>query len=198
MSKEEIRHLFEFGNEEATDMLNHSQENVASSSQVKNMSLPYSSSTSPSDKIMESLLRKHSSWIASYHEHETLLQENEAERLTKEEQDKAWKSFQQSLEWEEVYRTTTFDDHERKPVTQKAAPSASTAPQLTKLTSKSRPCHQRKCNNLAHMLTLRSQNIKSGQSTTCGECSQEISWENLNRDVKSRFLSKEMNLSRRG
>ena len=126
------------------------------------------------------------SWIARYHEHETLLQENEAERLTKEEQEMAWQSFQRSLEWEEVYRTTTVDNSERKLAAQNVAPPLNSAPQQTKASSRSRSGHQRKCNNLAHMLTLRSQNIKSGDSTTCGECLQEISWENLNRDVRSR------------
>lgn len=130
------------------------------------------------------------SWITSYHEHETLLQENEAEKLTKEEQEMAWLSFQRSLEWAEVCRTTAaVENSERKPVAQSVAPPGAgiSAPQPTKASSRSRSGgHQRKCNNLAHMLTLRSRNIKSGETTICGECLQEISWENLNRDVKSK------------
>ncbi|KAJ8544120.1 hypothetical protein K7X08_028631 [Anisodus acutangulus] len=35
----------------------------------------------------------------------------------------------------------------------------------------------RKCTNLSHLLTLRSQGTKWGCSTVCGECAQEISWE---------------------
>lgn len=39
----------------------------------------------------------------------------------------------------------------------------------------------RPCTNLSHLLTLRSQGIKMGCSTVCGECAREISWEELNR-----------------
>ncbi|KAJ1409363.1 Transcriptional regulator ATRX [Sesbania bispinosa] len=39
-----------------------------------------------------------------YHEHESLLQENEEEKLSKEEQDMAWEVYRKSLEWEEVQR----------------------------------------------------------------------------------------------
>lgn len=45
-----------------------------------------------------------SRWIANYHEHESLLQENEDERLSKEEQDMAWEMYRRSIEWEEVHR----------------------------------------------------------------------------------------------
>ena len=37
-------------------------------------------------------------WIANYHEHETLLQENEDEKLSKEGQDMAWEVYQKTLE----------------------------------------------------------------------------------------------------
>lgn len=149
-------------------------------------------------------------WIANYHEHETLLQENEAERLTKEEQDMAWLNFQRSMEWEEVHRTV-FDDPERRPVmhdfpTDNTAPQQSKASstskshqvsndglaensvpsQQAKSSSKGRQINPRKCSNLAHLLTLRSQGTKAGSSTVCKECSQEISWENLNRDGRSK------------
>lgn len=124
------------------------------------------------------------SWIANYHEHETLLQENEAERLSKEEQDMAWQTYRRSLEWEEVHRTT-LDDGDR--VANSNTPPEIIVSQQTKGSSRSRPVKQRKCTNLAHLLTLRSQGIKPGFSTVCGECSQEISWENLNRDGRSRW-----------
>lgn len=62
MSKEEMRHLFEFGGEESAEMLDQSRE-VVSSSQVKSAPLPVSSSAGPSDKIMESLLSNHSRYV---------------------------------------------------------------------------------------------------------------------------------------
>lgn len=176
MSKEDVRHIFEFGTEENADMLGKNQENIASSSQVRSASAPFSgSSNTPSDIIMQNLLKNHSSWITSYHEHETLLQENEAERLTKEEQDMAWQCFQKSKENGEAIKMT------KMPSTR---PNDKNAPKQTKASSKNKAVHPRKCNNLGHMLTLRSQNIKAGGSIVCKECLQEISWENLNRDTK--------------
>jgi len=47
--------------------------------------------------------------------------------------------------------------------------------------------NQKKCNNLTHLLTLRSNGTKAGCTTTCKECGQEISWETLNRDGRSRW-----------
>lgn len=194
MSKEEMLHLFDFGDDENTEILEESQENPTVPSQdgsCETGCLPMQKSLPPpnaiSDKFMESLVSRHyPRWIANYHEHESLLQENEAERLSKEEQDLAWQSFQQSLEWEEV-RRVTYDDPlpvERK--TNVSFPSESNASQQSKANSRNRSSHQRKCTNLAHLLTLRSRGTKSGSTTICGECSQEISWENLNRDGKSR------------
>lgn len=204
MSKEEILHLFDFGDDENSDMLEQKQENRVLFGQDKTReigcswgqkSLPLSHGASCSDKIMESVVSRHyPRWIANYHEHETLLQENEAERLSKEEQDIAWQTYQRSLEWEEVHKTV-FDDSEKKfaaddpvkkiVVADNILPENS-VPQQTKGSSRNRPVNQRKCTNLAHLLTLRSQGTKSGCSTVCRECSQEISWENLNRDGKSR------------
>ena len=43
----------------------------------------------------------------NFHEHETLLQENEEEKLTKEEQDSAWEVFRRSMEWQQVQRVPT-------------------------------------------------------------------------------------------
>ncbi|KAK6136328.1 hypothetical protein DH2020_029949 [Rehmannia glutinosa] len=113
MSKEEILHLFDFGDDENSDILG--QENGVAAEpnttgHVGNLlkqkpSLPHGSSSA--DKMIESLIsRHHPSWIANYHEHETLLQENEDEKLSKEEQDLAWEVYQKTLEWEEIRRVS--------------------------------------------------------------------------------------------
>ncbi|KAH0433769.1 hypothetical protein IEQ34_026952 [Dendrobium chrysotoxum] len=198
MSKEEILHLFEFGDEENLDMHDDSQGKLVLLNQAKlkfSQQNSLSGASHASDQIMESLLSRHlPRWIANYHEHETLLQENEEERLSKEEQEMAWVSYQRSLEWEEVHKVTCDDNIERKPSTAQVetcpAPPAAAAPpppQQTKGSSRShQPALQRKCSNLDHLLTLRSKGIKSGSSTGCEKCSQEISWENLNRDGKTK------------
>ena len=120
-------------------------------------------------------------WISNYHEHETLLQENEEEKLSKEEQDMAWEVFRKTIEWEEVQRVAADEStSERKPA---AIPNV--APPAPEKSSVMQPrgimrSHlvMRKCTNLSHKLTLRSQGTKAGCSTVCGECAQEISWEN--------------------
>ncbi|KAJ0967213.1 hypothetical protein J5N97_024130 [Dioscorea zingiberensis] len=196
MSKEEMLHLFDFGDDENNEMLEERQENPAPSNQESSCEagcLPVQKSLPPqsasSDKFMESIVSRHyPRWIANYHEHESLLQENEAERLSKEEQDMAWQNFQQSLEWEEVRRVTYDDPSPPERKVNASIPSESNASQQSKGSSRNRSAHQRKCTNLAHLLTLRSRGTKSGSTTVCGECSQEISWENLNRDGKSRYF----------
>nr|CAB3494524.1 unnamed protein product [Digitaria exilis] len=120
-------------------------------------------------------------WIAGYHEHEALLQENDEDRLTKEEQDMAlseWEALRRA--GRDPYRKSNMtavptDPNLVRPV--KAA-SRSRQPQQPKVNSN----NQKKCNNLAHLLTLRSHGTKAGCTTTCNECGQEISWETLNRD----------------
>ncbi|XP_012089374.1 protein CHROMATIN REMODELING 20 isoform X2 [Jatropha curcas] len=214
ISREEMLHLFEFGDDENTDPQIELGQEVRQTDD-QNMScqvgtslkqnLPLSHGSCSSDKLMERLLGKHHPrWIANYHEHETLLQENEEEKLTKEEQDMAWEVYRKSLEWEEVQRVSldesTFD---RRPPMPNAVPSvpdpgnlptSSMAAPPTPETScsivasskgilRSRTVH-RKCTNLSHLLTLRSQGTKVGCTTVCGECAQEISWEDLNRDGK--------------
>ncbi|XXG90588.1 hypothetical protein AAC387_Pa12g2318 [Persea americana] len=195
MSKEEILHLFDFGDDDNADaVLDQSQESKVPSNQemtgklgaLKQKSFPLSRGSCSSDKFMDSLLSRHyPRWIANYHEHETLLQENEEERLSKEEQDMAWETFRRSLEWEEVQRVS-IDETATEPM-----PASSTVGVVednltqTKSSLRSRTV-QRKCTNLAHLLTLRSQGTKPGSSTICGECAQVISWENLNRDGKMR------------
>ncbi|KAJ4777566.1 DNA repair and recombination protein RAD54 [Rhynchospora pubera] len=230
MSKEEMLHLFDFGDEE---LLEQSKHLIASSSHdiagqagplKQNKSIATHGSGS-SDGIMLNLLNRHQPcWIVNYHEHETLLQENEAEKLTKEEQEMAWLNYQRSLEWEEVHRTAVYEDYntERKQTTTSSTSAATVAannnsnsllgpesnshaaPQVkssrlsnsqphqpkTGLANTSNPKNrvatQRKCSNLAHLLMLRSCATKAGCSTTCTDCGQEISWETLNRDGRTR------------
>ncbi|KAL5138893.1 Transcriptional regulator ATRX [Glycine soja] len=188
ISKEEMLHLFEFGDDDNPETLvdlsqdNEHQDNPILVGHSLKHTAPHSNGTSYSDKLMESLLSKHHPrWIANYHEHESLLQENEEEKLSKEEQDMAWEVYQKSLEWEEVQRVPLGESimPEQKPempiaMPQNVSESCSILP--TKL---SRRFTIRKCTNLAHMLTLRSQGTKFGCSTVCGECAQEIRWEDL-------------------
>ncbi|KAG6737428.1 hypothetical protein POTOM_058949 [Populus tomentosa] len=212
MSREEMLHLFEFGDDEKSDTLNdigqeyrHADTRNVTCQTVNSLkeNIPCSHGSCSSDKIMESLLDKHRQrWIFDYHEHETLLQENEEERLTKEEQDMAWEVYKRSLEWEEVQRVSLDDStFERKPQMSNGASSAldtssipvpSMAPPASEASNvapsksilRSRVV-QRKCTNLSHLLTLRSQGTKAGCTTVCGECAQEISWEDLNREGKA-------------
>lgn len=183
ISKEEMLHLFEFGDEELLDQSGNDS-TIIDHIKVgtEKLSLPVSSETTelPMDGIMLNLLSDHPRWIAGYHEHEVLLQENEEERLTKEEQDMAWSSFKQSQQFDAVPRKGAHDP-ERKP-TETIVP-------LPKVTSRSRQLqqpksnsnNQKKCTNLTHLLTLRSHGTKAGCTTSCNDCGQDISWETLNR-----------------
>ncbi|XP_020547373.1 protein CHROMATIN REMODELING 20-like, partial [Sesamum indicum] len=105
MSKEEILHLFEFGDDEKADVmdeLGQEQEVVAkpNTGNLLKPELPHPQGTS-SDNLFEMLIsRHHLSWISNYHEHDTLLQENEDEKLSKEEQDLAWELYLRTLKWE--------------------------------------------------------------------------------------------------
>lgn len=119
------------------------------------------------------------------------MQENEEEKLSKEEQDMAWEVYQKTLEWEEVQRVPLGESaSEQKPAV--ASDLAAPAPvteifQLPQRKGIFRSCivQQRKCTPLAHILTLRSQGTKNGCSTICGECGREISWEDLRKDNKT-------------
>ncbi|KAI4338620.1 hypothetical protein MLD38_023656 [Melastoma candidum] len=124
ISKEEMLHLFDFGDDDNTEVLNDlCRENGAankpgpshhSGSLAKKKSPP--SVSCSSDKLMESLASKHyPRWITNYHEHETLLQENEEENPSKEEQDMAWEVDQKSLQWEEVPRAPVNETAPEKP-----------------------------------------------------------------------------------
>lgn len=180
ISKEEMLHLFEFGDDELLDqsgsdstIINHTKVGM------EKLSLPISSETTelPVDGIMLNLLSDHPRWIAGYHEHEVLLQENEEERLTKEEQDMAWSSFKQSQQLDAVPRKAAHDP-ERKP-TETIVPPPKRSRQSQQ--PKSNSNNQKKCSNLNHLLTLRSHGTKAGCTTSCKECGQDISWETLNR-----------------
>jgi transcriptional regulator ATRX len=120
-------------------------------------------------------------WIAGYHEHEALLQENEEERLTKEEQDMAlseWEALRKGVHDPERKSNMTAVPADPIVVRPVKAASRSGQPQKHKANSN----NQKKCNNLSHMLTLRSRGTKAGCTITCNECGQEICWETLNRD----------------
>ncbi|PSR98829.1 Protein CHROMATIN REMODELING like [Actinidia chinensis var. chinensis] len=199
ISKEEMLHLFEFGDDENPDSLPELvQENGHTIKQsmtgqagvLLKQKLPLPHGSFSSDKFMESILgRHHPRWIAHYHEHETLLQENEDEKLSKEEQDMAWEVYQRTLEWEEVQRFPLDESAvEQKPAIPNVPPPRPVPDSSDKLKeSKGILRHrlvQRKCTNLSHLLTLRSQGTKVGCSTVCGECAQDISWEDLNRDKR--------------
>ncbi|KAE9611986.1 putative DNA helicase chromatin remodeling SNF2 family [Lupinus albus] len=184
ISKEEMLHLFEFGDDENPETLVElSEEN----GHTLKHTVSHSNGSSNSDKLMESLLSKHHPrWIANYHEHETLLQENEDEKLSKEEQDMAWEVYRKSLqsEWEEVQRVPLAESVPvQKPEIPKTEPFVVSDP-LTIVKNKLRNrFFTRKCTKLVHILTLRSQSIKRGCCTICGECAQEIRWEEvLNKD----------------
>ncbi|KAI3776396.1 hypothetical protein L1987_46177 [Smallanthus sonchifolius] len=204
ISKEEMLHLFAFGDDENVntsskmDQVSSNLTAAQSNSEAGNSSKqkgPLPHTIVSSDKFMEALLKKHHPrWIANYHEHESLLQENEDEKLSKEEQDMAWEVYRRTLEWEEVQRNPTDGPgpgpgltsipkptvngaSEVKPTIQHE-PTSKKPPVVTRVCSRNRFV-LRKCTNLAHMLTLRSQGVKSGCTTICGECSQEICWNGL-------------------
>ncbi|KAL2249210.1 UNVERIFIED_CONTAM: Protein CHROMATIN REMODELING 20 [Sesamum indicum] len=210
MSKEEILHLFEFGDDEKADVmdeLGQEQEVVAkpNTGNLLKPELPHPQGTS-SDNLFEMLIsRHHLSWISNYHEHDTLLQENEDEKLSKEEQDLAWELYLRTLKWEEskrVHPDETILDQPKISVDASASRQqhrlvATTAvnqkpvPPVPESDALARASHhhqnhfvQRKCTNLSHLLTLRSQGTKMGCSTICGECAQEIRWEDNGKLVK--------------
>lgn len=97
----------------------------------------------------------------------------------------AWEVYRKTFEWEEVQRVPLSET-----ATEQNQPGSKDAPEEPDTSSFRRSnirnrVVSRKCTNLAHMLTLRSQGTKSGCSTVCGECAQEISWETLNRDGRT-------------
>ncbi|KAK6137734.1 hypothetical protein DH2020_028518 [Rehmannia glutinosa] len=149
MSKEEMLHLFDFGDDEIADIvheLGRDQEFVAK----QNITGPVGNS---SDKLIQSLISRHH---PSYHEHETLLQENEDEKLSKEEQDLAWEVYRKSSTQTSVAKSVV----DRKPVL-----STVETPESDDALARAKHRHQnhfvlRKCTNLSHLLTLRSQGTK--------------------------------------
>ncbi|WZZ83809.1 hypothetical protein YC2023_104381 [Brassica napus] len=149
ISKEEMLHLFEF--DEAEDSQNTSQKVGCCS-----------------DKMMENLLQRHN---PNLHEHETLLKENEEEKLTKEEKDKAWEVYRRAFEWEGVQRVA--------PELQKPLPSPQTVPpRLPKRFNRSRFVIPN-CTRTAHQRTFIAQGRKVDSSTVCGECGLVLTWEDV-------------------
>ncbi|MCD7462190.1 hypothetical protein HAX54_047953 [Datura stramonium] len=207
ISKEEMLHLFEFGDDDGCDIPLELKEVREQSSEANTnidvgsgpkQKLAFPNGCSSSDKLMQTLIdRHHPRWIANYHEHESLLQENEDEKLSKEEQEMAWEVYRRSIEWEErrvspdepvveQHVSTTELLSKQKPVVCSGTALLPEDSNLVFSVGSSR-CRlvPRKCTNLSHLLTLRSQGTKWGCSTVCGECAQEISWEGLNRDGRS-------------
>ncbi|XP_057250433.1 protein CHROMATIN REMODELING 20 isoform X3 [Beta vulgaris subsp. vulgaris] len=210
MSKEEISDLFNFGDDENLDLLpdlieknghmtdTFNCKKVENSSKLSSCDCPRSCS---SDKLMEKLLDRHRlRWIMNFHEHETLLQENEEEKLTKEEQDLAWEVFRRSMEWPEVQRAPAdieWQEVRRVPVDESTfeqkQSTLNTTSILQERSDVSNPLaniptrysmQARRCTNISHLYTLRFQGTKVGCTTVCGGCGEEISWEALNRDSK--------------
>lgn len=124
------------------------------------------------------------------------MQENDDERLSKEEQDSAWEAFKKTGKLEEAaprippndllnyQRTISVDP---SALTQKQSSMAVTAVDPKPVVSsvekpannpptQAMNCHK-KCTKLSHLLTLRSQGTKIGCSTICEECGQEVSWD---------------------
>ncbi|CAA6655410.1 unnamed protein product [Spirodela intermedia] len=187
MSREEVLHLFDFGDDESADHAADQRPDRSSDDEqgLKQNPLPPAlpHSASVSDKFMETLLsRHHPRWIANYHEHETLLQENEEERLSKEEQDMAWETFRRTMEWEEVQRISVDDapylEHRQPAVVSHYHQQAIALPQQSKGGGGS-------SGGGGGAGSIRNRSLHQ-RNTVCGECLQEISWESLNRDGKSR------------
>lgn len=114
------------------------------------------------------------------------MQENEDEKLSKEEQDSAWEQYRKGLNESNDPKISVnplaLKQHKSiingsslqpKPLNSTATISESKA--LVQATPS-------KCTNVSHLLTLRSQGTKMGCSTVCGQCDLEIRWEDLDCD----------------
>lgn len=90
----------------------------------------------------------------------------------------AWEVYRKSLEWEEVQRVPLGESvpDQKEEVPKEEHNESEDFRISTKLRNR---FTTRQCTNLAHLLTLRSQGIRFGSSTVCGECAQEIRWDNL-------------------
>ncbi|CAN6293341.1 unnamed protein product [Urochloa humidicola] len=182
ISREEMLHLFEFSEEE---LMEQNENGSTMTEKPSTCNTTETSEPEPVDRLMLNLLSEQRKWIADCHEHEALLQENEEERLTKEEQDKAlseWEALRNDVRDPGRKSNMTVVPTDPNLVRPVKAASRSRQPRLPKVNSN----NLKKCNNLAHLLTLRSHGTKAGCTTTCDECGQEICWETLNRDGKSR------------
>ncbi|CAM8950311.1 unnamed protein product [Rhodiola kirilowii] len=186
MSKEEMLHLFDFGDDDNSSIFPEMVQENGHVSEVNPLNQKWSGShgSCSSDKLMGDLLGRHfPRWVVNYHEHETLLQENEEERLSKEEQDMAWEVYKRSLEWEETGRMHIPDPPVPDPAPEHRPPkpvAVQTSSRILQPNFRLRGLGvQRKCTTLSHLLTLRSQGTKIGCSTICGECAQVISRDSL-------------------
>lgn len=132
-----------------------------------------------------------------------MLQENEEEKLSKEEQDLAWEVYQKTLVWEEVRRASPDEPIaepavEQNPITEPAVqpkPDPKLAPKLDHALERARQRHQyryglRHCTNLAHLLTLSTQGVKAGGHAICGECARVLRWEELQPDPRCCTVAK--------
>ncbi|KAL8544535.1 hypothetical protein ACS0TY_004925 [Phlomoides rotata] len=204
MSKEEILHLFDFGDDDNSDIIAEVGQDVGISSEpttnvhvrnLLNQKLPQPGISS-SDKLFETLIGSHHpSWITNYHEHETLLQENEDEKLSKEDQDLAWEVYRKTIEWEEVRRNSpdenATEQQQQRPVPEPVVHKKPDPPppKVDHALERIRQRHAyryglRHCTNLAHLLTLRTQQIPMGGSAICGECAKVVSWETVKPDPR--------------
>lgn len=99
----------------------------------------------------------------------------------------AWEVYKKSLEWEETGRMPISEPPIPEPAPespeQSPSPKPATVQRSTKVFEPKFYLRKlpipRKCTNLSHLLTLRSQGIKNGCSTICGECAQVISRDTL-------------------
>ncbi|CAN8294962.1 unnamed protein product [Cochlearia groenlandica] len=186
ISKEEMLHLFEFDDDDEKsdpvteiskpDEVADGQNTRIPMENSQKQNNPLSRVACCSDKMMENLLQKHGpTWISSFHEHETLLQENEEERLTKEEKDMAWEVYKRGLEWEEVQRVPITE----APVLPKPSPSVQIEPLRHPSGFNRSRFVTSNCTKKAHQLTLITQRVKVGSCTVCGGCGRVIRWEEV-------------------
>lgn len=112
------------------------------------------------------------SWISSFHEHEALLKENEAEKL-KTVEEVQHVPVEKLKKVEEVQHVPVVVQQKSSPASPQTKP-----PRLPKRFNRSRFV-RRNCTITAHKRTIISQRRKVGSSTICGECGLALTWEDL-------------------
>lgn len=115
------------------------------------------------------------------------MQENEDEKLSKEEQDLAWEVYTKTLKMEDhrviLQQKISADPSALRLQQQGSVVESADDPNpvvLSEETSENDPATRATCTKLSHLLTLRSQGIKMGCSTICEECGREVSLIDLN------------------